>query len=572
MLRGMITANGAQLLSDLPRTNASLTSLRLSGNSQIGGQACVALLTSLQACNERSCQLSVLHIDHCGLMKEHVPSFMEALDQVWVLHELRADGETYSSRDSSRPPTEGGSPFGALAVTPGLFRSTSRSSFGMGGKRPSKPGTPTNLSTPAGAPLPAGMGGMGGGMARWSGGQGMGGRSRGVFSLQQRLSMSKILEDNKTMGPRRVESWRLSRSLEEVAWVFSKLCLNVPPSKVDAGLDSWKGDECAHFVTNIGLPQYASSFAFNLRGPMLVSLKMTNLAQMGVGVFEHQKLIMENVRHLINAFERKERAARANAAWASLLTKGEGGETPLLSRATTPADAPPPSRRTSKRPPPGGVGGLSPPQAVGPRRDGRRRREAPVPILRYNAIGNQQQPAAAGVRLPRIASIKHVDSRGIGLAEPWAHSSAHSSVVLPKPSVLMPPPGKLISPPRSPAEGGMRGGGVGGGGVGGGLGSGGLSGDLSSLAEQAQWRELARTYGLHLVPDSRVTLQDNVQALANAPRPPELPEPPSFNETLSKSAQDPRQNKETLLSNSPSLPMLSPTLLGARNWVTFLHG
>ena len=149
-----------------------------------------------------------------------------------------------------------------------------------------------------------------------------------LFSLAQRLGMSKLLEDNKKLGPRRVDSWRLSRSLEEVNWVFSKLCAGVPSACMDAGLSSWAGDECAYLVReraasselrwprprrrvacscsgplplvclaapthvlghshssqvrNLGLGQYAASFAFNLRGSRLPSLRMTELAQLGV--------------------------------------------------------------------------------------------------------------------------------------------------------------------------------------------------------------------------------------------------------------------------------------------------
>ena len=126
----------------------------------------------------------------------------------------------------------------------------------------------------------------------------------------------------------------------------------MPPTLVDAGLPSWSGEECAHFVANLGLPQYSNSFAFNLRGSMLPALKMTQLAQLGVGVFAHQKLIMENVRHLINAFERKDRAARAQAAWAGLLVPGG---TPVstpdvsdpASQQTDAADALPLARRAT---------------------------------------------------------------------------------------------------------------------------------------------------------------------------------------------------------------------------------
>ena len=137
------------------------------------------------------------------------------------------------------------------------------------------------------------------------------------FALWRRLARRP---ESPPRGPRRVDSWRLSRSLEEVAWVFSTLCATIPAAKVDAGLPAWRGDECATFVANLGLGQYAPSFAFNLNGARLPSLRMTELNQLGVCAFEHQKKIMEGVRHLTAAFERKERAAKANAAWADLLS------------------------------------------------------------------------------------------------------------------------------------------------------------------------------------------------------------------------------------------------------------
>ena len=39
------------------------------------------------------------------------------------------------------------------------------------------------------------------------------------------------------------------------------------------------------------------------------------------------------------------------------------------------------------------------------------------------------------------------------------------------------------------------------------------AGGIGSMVEQTQWKELARAYGLHLVPDSRDLLRDNLQAI-----------------------------------------------------------
>ena len=38
-----------------------------------------------------------------------------------------------------------------------------------------------------------------------------------LLNLQQKLKLAKTLEDNRLMGPRRVEAYHLSRRLEEFA-------------------------------------------------------------------------------------------------------------------------------------------------------------------------------------------------------------------------------------------------------------------------------------------------------------------------------------------------------------------
>ena len=103
-------------------------------------------------------------------------------------------------------------------------------------------------------------------------------------------------------------------------------------------------------------------------------------------------------------------------------------------------------------------------------------------------------------------------------------------------------------------------------------------------------KELARSYGLHLLPESGQLLQDNLTSLLRVPQPPTL-------RYGAASAQSPREMQAMQamhekrhqmstgrliagapgvlgpdLSASPSLPMLSPGRPGARNWVTFLHG
>ena len=82
ILRNELDADSVTCLAELTRSNAALRSLRLSGNVGIGGDACTRLLGALQACQPKQFQLRTLHIDHCGLQSEHVPSFLGALEQV----------------------------------------------------------------------------------------------------------------------------------------------------------------------------------------------------------------------------------------------------------------------------------------------------------------------------------------------------------------------------------------------------------------------------------------------------------------------------------------------------------
>lgn len=534
LLRNAIDAEAIEALADLPRSHASLTDLRLSGNDRIGAEACVRLLACLEGSSAKRCMLRTLHIDNCGLTKEHATAFLEALDHVWVLTALKADNDaTFAAAAGSKPGTPGspGSRGGLLGAMHGESASS--------GKRSSiKFGAPA-----AGAPT-----GGGGEVAR-------------VFTLQQRLSMSKILEENRTMGPRRVENWRLSRSLEEVAWVFSKLCHNVPKPIVDAGLSAWTGTECAHFVRNLGLEQYAESFEFNLRGPMLRSLVMPQLAQLGVRNFSHQKRIMEGVRDLLGAFERKDRVAKAQSAWSNLLT-GKAGTPPHTEDLaemhaygdSKPTTATGPHHHTPERKPLA-LGGRA---VTEPARHSMKGAAAATdaaaspplaPLVSGSAEAKakrtgtalytmQSSPASLPVdlRLPRIASLKHHSTFGHEATRDYKPRS------LPKPSVVM------------PALGGALGG---------------------SLVEQAQWKELAISYGLHLVPDTRDLLHDNLQSvLRDLPPPPPPPKAhPDLDEELAlvKQKQHPTR-QPTDLGTSPSLPMLSPGRPGARNWVTFLHG
>ena len=276
------------------RPSGPLETLRLSGCEGIGGEACINLVrrphplpppwhhqpppapppppptpptrrrprpleqvASLAAC----ATLTRLHIDGCGLTREHTPRLLDAVQSaVWCLHEV------WRAR-TRRPPR------------PARSRAISRAPRGT---PPSPHNTPTSqLRVEYDAT----------GKRRYSTAEGEEGR---VLTLQQRLSLAKILEDNRSMGRRRVDSWRLSRSLEEarthpllhraaaptcaaqpplhlpralqVAWVFNHYCANIRSETVDAGLEAWGGPDCAQFIRNVGLPQYDICFEGNMTG------------------------------------------------------------------------------------------------------------------------------------------------------------------------------------------------------------------------------------------------------------------------------------------------------------------
>ena len=54
-------------------------------------------------------------------------------------------------------------------------------------------------------------------------------------------------------------------------------------------------------MRNVGLPQYDVTFARNLSGAKLQWLQMSQLAQLGVASFAHQKEVMKAVRLLLHA-------------------------------------------------------------------------------------------------------------------------------------------------------------------------------------------------------------------------------------------------------------------------------
>ena len=266
-----LTARTTDAFADtLCRRNGCLEMLRLSGNAGIGGGGCVHLLQSLQA----SSSLRALHVDSCGLNKADVGLLIEALQaSVWCLHELRLEYDM-----------------------PGTF---------VPGMSPRSPRDP-----------PGGKGGEGGeGRSPGGGKPALQREGKKLLSLQNRLLLGKLLEDNRVLGRRRVESFKLGRSLEEVAHVFNTYCANINQASVDAGLDAWRGVDCAQFVRNVGLPQYDVTFERNLSGAKLQWLQMSQLAQLGVASFAHQKEVMKAIRLLVHAYARKEQVAHTMGQW-----------------------------------------------------------------------------------------------------------------------------------------------------------------------------------------------------------------------------------------------------------------
>ena len=266
-----LTARTTDAFADtLCRRNGCLEMLRLSGNAGIGGGGCVHLLQSLQA----SSSLRALHVDSCGLNKADVGLLIEALQaSVWCLHELRLEYDM-----------------------PGTF---------VPGMSPRSPRDPHG-----------GKGGEGGeGRSPGGGKPALQREGKKLLSLQNRLLLGKLLEDNRVLGRRRVESFKLGRSLEEVAHVFNTYCANINQASVDAGLDAWRGVDCAQFVRNVGLPQYDVTFERNLSGAKLQWLQMSQMSQLGVASFAHQKEVMKAIRLLVHAYARKEQVAHTMGQW-----------------------------------------------------------------------------------------------------------------------------------------------------------------------------------------------------------------------------------------------------------------
>ena len=118
-------------------------------------------------------------------------------------------------------------------------------------------------------------------------------------------------------------------------------------------LRKWDGKACGQLAINVGLPQYAESFAFNLTGAALPSLQMTQLAQLGVTAHTDQKTVMKAVRDLLHAYERRAAVAKAQASWTLTLATLRAMQDPTLeqdaSQDVAPVAEKPPKGRSPRR-------------------------------------------------------------------------------------------------------------------------------------------------------------------------------------------------------------------------------
>jgi hypothetical protein len=261
-------------------------------------------------------------------------------------------------------------------------------------------------------------------------------------------------------------------------------------------------------------------------------------------VFAHQKAIMEGTRQLIDAFGRKQRAQKAQDTWVGLLAKG-GASGERAEAQDEASDGP------------GGGGdagnsGGSPPvsqRPAAPRGRAARARGGRAALMAGGGRTGMDPDLASGtlpihLHLPRIARLHQHDRNGV-----YGRRGGSGGEV-PKPSLVPPPAAEFLGAA--------------------------VGRDADGGVDQTSWKDLARSYGLHLLPEGgggshAALLHDNLSSvLKEPPPPPEL----RYGEHAREPPREPP--RETLaardLSNSPSLPMLSPGRPGARNWITFLHG
>ena len=479
------------------------------------------------------------------------------------MHELRVDADLNDADDAASPP-------GSRLPQPLLPRlHPGRAGAAAVATATPEPSTRASAGAATGSSSPG---------SKWVGTSTA--RPR-LLSLQQKLHVARLLEDNKALGVRRLESWRLSKSLEEFGWVFGTLCVNVPSAHIEEGLAAWDGADCARFVTNLGLPQYADTFAFNLRGPSLPGLRITQLAQLGVASFAHQKRIMQATRDLLEAFIRKERAAKAARAWSGLLSGEAGADEPDDSSDEGALDVSDGAWGAAKAPParPGQRHAPHATPARGAMPHGEKRRRGG--LGGGGGSGGLGMHAAASatsavklpihVHLPALASTQKFEA-----SRTRQHAGRARMPYVPKPSIV---------PPMQPAMATANGPAIQHGGQQqhryhhhqhhGGDGHWESSG---AAAEHTQWDELARSYGLHLIPDHGGVLLHNLQTSRQRPQRADLMQDDNSlrsprEASIPWTEQDPSTRMIAAdLTESPSLPLLSPGRVGTRNWVTFLHG
>ena len=274
---------------------------------------------------------------------------------------------------------------------------------------------------------------------------------------------------------------------------------------------------------------YAESFEFNLTGLSLPTIQINQLAHLGVRRHADQKAIMVATRHLIDAFARKERAAKANEMWANLLhrPRSAGSEASDLSSMVPPR---------ARSPPGGGFGG-----GFGGKTSPRRRQGGGSVVVARGSAKYEPPPMPIHLHLPKIAQMHaHQQTRS---KEMHVKKGNYAT----KPSVI------------PPAASG------------------------TAHDGQPEWKELAKSYGLHLLPEN------------SQPLPGDLAQPRNTNPHMGGGELQGgmagaypggayagggsggpslygKFDLRTDLGASPSLPMLSPGRVGARNWVTFLHG
>ena len=144
-----------------------------------------------------------------------------------------------------------------------------------------------------------------------------------LLSLQQKLKVATLLQQNRRMGARRVESHKISKLVEEYAR-FTKNA-RAPCRRRRSTADSTCGRGALRTIRAKPRPAAvrcdllpSTSTARSWEG-----IELSSLAQMGVSNFDHQKMIVRAVRDLREGYDRKGRAAHAHMQEAMLNPKAK---------------------------------------------------------------------------------------------------------------------------------------------------------------------------------------------------------------------------------------------------------